>query len=110
MLRPSRDPVPLGLLADATGGRLPGPLRFEPGIFAVPKHLAKVVKKLGMPLPAGDSATKVARDVGWGLLATPAKDQRAVPAVEDVEQGYLGNCPLASLLAALAHTPAGREH
>jgi hypothetical protein len=48
--------------------------------------------------------TKVARAVLWPLFAS------ATPALEDIEQGALANCPLAAVLAALAYTPKGRKH
>jgi hypothetical protein len=43
------------------------------------------------------------------LFQNPAKGQQAVPLPEDVIQGYVGNCPVASTLMALAHTPKGQE-
>src|SRR5205823_6528584 len=45
-----------------------------------------------------------AREVRWGLF------DKGTPALEDVEQGSLANCPLAAVLAALAYTPDGRKH
>jgi hypothetical protein len=77
----------------------------HPVIFAVPKLQTQATKKLTMPKPASDSATKLVRHVPWDLF------KHETPAVSDVEQsGRLSNCPLAALLSALAHTPKGRAH
>jgi hypothetical protein len=105
MIRQFRVPGPLGLSPGETGSRLPSPLRVEPGVQAAPKQVARVTKKLGMP-PPDDAAwmTKVARAVLWPLFAS------GTPALQDVEQGALANCPLAAVLAALAYTPNGRKH
>jgi hypothetical protein len=105
MLRQFRVPGPLGLSPGGAGSRPPGPLRVEPGAQAAPKQVARVVKKLGMP-PPDDTAgiTKVARKVLWPLFAN------GTPALDEVEQGALANCPLAAVLAALAYTPNGRKH
>jgi hypothetical protein len=62
------------------------------------------VKTLKMPPPAADSRTKNAREVTAKLFL------KGGPAPGDVQQGSLATCPLASLLAALAHTPNGRKH
>jgi hypothetical protein len=102
MTQQSRLPGPLGPLP-AGGGRLPGPLSFGPGIFLAPNQTAKAIKKLTMPPPAGGAKTIVARDVPWSLYAKTA------PALADVSQGALANCPLASLLAALAYTGSGQK-
>jgi hypothetical protein len=103
MTQQSRVPGPLGPLP-AGGGRLPGPLSIGPGIFLAPKQAAKAIKKLTMPPPAGGAKTIVARDVPWSLYA------KATPALADVSQGALANCPLASLLAALAYTAVGQKY
>ncbi len=59
------------------------------------------VKTLKMPKPAPDNITKLVRAVLWPL----GKDN---PAPGDVRQGGLGNCQVASILAALANTSIGR--
>lgn len=105
MTHPFRAPGPLGLLPNAGGGRLPGPLGYTPGVYLAPNQLANAVKKLKMPPPASDSITKVARNIKWNLFAG-----KGAPALGDVKQGALANCPLASLLAALAFTPIGQRH
>lgn len=102
MTQQFRLPGPLGPLP-AGGGRTPGPLSFRPGIFLAPKQLAKATRKLVMPPPAGGAKTIVARDVPWSLYA------KTTPALADVSQGALANCPLASLLAALAYTGSGQK-
>lgn len=102
MTQQSRLPGPLGPLP-AGGGRLPGPLSTGSGIFMAPQQVGKVVKKLVMPPPAGGAKTIVARDVPWSLYT------KTTPALADVTQGALANCPLAALLAALAYTGAGQK-
>jgi hypothetical protein len=56
-----------------------------------------------MPKPAADVKTKIVRDVGWKLFKAD------IPKVDDVEQGELHNCPLASLLAAMAYSARGKK-
>ena len=102
MTQQSRVPGPLSPFL-AGGGRVPGPLNAGPGVFLAPKQVAKAVKKLTMPPPAGGAKTIVARDVGWNRF-TEVK-----LALADVSQGALANCPLASLLAALAYTASGQD-
>jgi len=103
MTQQFRVPGPLGPLP-VGGGRVPGPLSVGPGIFLAPKQIAKATKKLTMPPPAGGAKTIVAREVPWSLYG------KNTPALADVSQGALANCPLASLLAALAYTPTGQKH
>jgi hypothetical protein len=64
------------------------------------------VKTLTMPpLAAEPKADKEAHEVTRDLYKGSA------PATRDVEQsGNLSNCPIASILAALAHTPTGQQH
>jgi hypothetical protein len=61
------------------------------------------VKMLKMPPPAKDNATKNVHAMTEDLF------NQNKPAVADIKQGGLANCPLASILAALANTPSGRE-
>lgn len=107
MTRQFRIPGPLGRSPIGGGGRLPGPLRVIPSIFAAPNQIAKATstKKLGMPRPATAADDAYVHDYSWKLFA---KDK--TPAFADVEQGVLHNCALASVLAALAHTSTGRKH
>ena len=89
MIQRYRIPGPLG--SNPVGGaRVPGPLGIGPGIFAAPKQIAKAVKKLKMPAPGGDKATKNVHDVTWKLMEAPA--------LGDVKQGRIYNCALASIL------------
>jgi len=56
-----------------------------------------------MPAPASGSSTIIrAVVVNWDL----SKDS---PITEDVKQGELANCPVAAILAALAHTANGQR-
>lgn len=100
-----RVPGPVGLTASVNQGRTPGPLGFGFGIYAAPQQIGRAIKKLAMPLPAADNRSKNAHAYDRNLYA-----KKDAPAPEDVEQGGLPNCPLAALLAALAHTPAGRKY
>ena len=55
-----------------------------------------------MPNPAGDSKTKVASDMAWKVF--PGK-----VTLGDVHQQTLLDCTVGALLAAFAHTEAGRK-
>ena len=107
----SRAPGPLGATPGSGGTRSPGPLGFTPGIYLAPAQSAGLAKLSGsakqfrMPPPASDDITKLARNVKWTLFTG-----KGTPALEDVKQGSLANCPLASLLAALAFTATGQRH
>ncbi|MBL8258427.1 MAG: hypothetical protein JNM60_01270 [Candidatus Competibacteraceae bacterium] len=111
MTLPFRAPGPLGIAPNTGGGRPPGPLGFAPGVYLTPNSTAGATKKpsapkrLKMPPPAADSVTKVARDLKWSLFTGDGS-----PALNDVKQGALANCPLASLLAALAFTSSGQRY
>ena len=102
MLRDPRLPGPTGLPA-AGGGRTPGPLRLGPIFLADAGVVAVARKTLMMPAPKGDEMSLIARDVTWDLY------KRGGPAVEDIFQTSLPNCPLAALLASLANSPKGRQ-
>jgi len=90
------------------GARIPGPLRFLPGVYLAPnapsKAVTKTFKQEAMPPPTGTSTTMVASDMKWSLAGTGRNF-----GVGDVKQGELANCPLAALLAAHAHTESGRK-
>ena len=100
MIQRYRIPGPIGS-NPAGGARLPGPLGIVPGIYAAPKQVAKAVKRLKMPAPGGDNATKNVHDVTWDLMKSPV--------LGDVKQGRLYNCALASILGALTQTASGRK-
>jgi hypothetical protein len=100
----ARSPGPLGRLEGVLGGRVPGPLDFQQVDLGKSQTATKAVKELPMPPPAAGSSTIIqARSIGWDL----AKD---TPSERDVKQGELANCPIAAILAALAHTAGGRRH
>lgn len=111
MTLPFRPPGPLGIAPGAGGARPPGPLGYAPGVYLAPNQSSGATKKpsapkqLKMPPPAADSVTKLARDIKWSLFTSDGS-----PALNDVKQGALANCPLASLLAALAFTSTGQRH
>jgi hypothetical protein len=99
----ARSPGPLGRLEGVLGGRIPGPLDFQQVDLGKSQTATKAVKELAMPPPAAGSSTIIqARSIGWDL----AKD---TPSERDVKQGELANCPVAAILAAIAHTPGGRK-
>jgi Calpain family cysteine protease len=100
----ARSPGPLGSSQGVLGGRIPGPLDFQQVDLGNSQTATKAVKELPMPPPAAGSSTIIqARSIGWDL----AKD---TPSERDVKQGELANCPVAAILAALAHTAVGRKH
>jgi hypothetical protein len=94
-----RTPGPLGS-STLVGGRIPGPQRRRPVRVADAKPLSK--KTFEMPNPGpGDSGRVRVHAVEWKLF-----DGGVSPS--QVRQGRLANCPLASILAALANTKVGR--
>ena len=107
-----RLPGPFGLTTPATGGvgtwtgNARGPIGYRP-LFTGPgvaPAAATKTRTFGMPaLPDHDKDPKQAHRVDWKLF------ERGGPKVTDVRQGGLANCPLASLLAAMANTPTGRK-
>jgi calpain family cysteine protease len=103
----ARVPGPLGISPGGIGGRIPGPigrtLWQKPSTPPAPGAVAKAVKKTKMPRPAKDGQTKNAHEVTWKLFGMGA------PRTGDVKQGALANCPIAAILAALAHTASGRK-
>ena len=99
----ARTPGPLGIAPGTLGGRIPGPLRFEHVDLSKSTATQAAAKTLAMPGPAKGSSTIIrARAVGWNL----SKDS---PLPEDVKQGELAVCPIAAILAALAHTTSGKR-
>jgi hypothetical protein len=107
----ARVPGPLGLANGTTGiddpfpvrgpgGRIPGPLGFGHGDPA--KGATKATKTLDMPPSTKSGTIMRARAVEWKLAASG-------PITTDVQQGELANCPVAAILAALAHTAAGQK-
>lgn len=82
--------------------RTPTPLNVGPSIWVMDQGAVKLLQKtLRMPPPFHDR-TKHVRVVGWDLGA-------GSPHTNDVLQGDLANCPVASILAAMANTPKGSE-
>jgi hypothetical protein len=81
--------------------RLPGPLKVGPSILLADSAVTKVAPKtLKMTPPLQDNSTRRVHVVEWDLGADSAKPG-------DVVQGSLANCPVASILAALANTHEG---
>ena len=98
----ARTPGPLGNVLGTVGARMPGPLRFEHKDLSKAATTKPTSKTFPMPAPAGGSTTAImARSVGWSLSSK-------APRYDDVHQGELANCPIASILAALAYTASGR--
>src|SRR3984885_2490297 len=99
----ARSPGPLGRFEGTLGGRIPGPLDYQQVDLVKAQAATNAVKELPMPpLAAGSSTIIQARSISWDL----AKD---VPSERDVKQGELANCPVAAILAAMAHTAGGRK-
>lgn len=97
-------PGPLGLYPGAPRGRFPGPLGFKQVDVGKGKTVStKAIKSVGMPPPWHNSTPKRVRAVGWKLSNGALKP-------EDVEQGGLPVCPVAAILAALAHTAVGQKY
>ncbi len=97
-----RTPGPVGILPGTLGGRIPGPLRFEQVDLSKGTVTKAPTKTFAMPAPASGSSTIIqGRAVNWNL----SKDS---PLTEDVLQGELAICPIAAILAALAHTASGK--
>jgi hypothetical protein len=100
----ARLPGPLGSSPGTLGGRIPGPLRFGHVDLAKGKTTpTKATREVAMPPPWGNSTPKRVRSVDWNL-----SDGTLRP--DDVKQGGLPVCPVASILAALAHTAVGQKH
>jgi len=105
----AKTPGPISGAPDTLGGRFPGPLgaRFPDPFYFKTVDLSSTATKaaaktLDMPPPAGGTNTiMLARAVDWDL----SKDS---PRTEDIKQGEVGTCPIASILAAMANTPSGK--
>ncbi len=70
-----------------------------------PAAVAKAVKKTKMPSPTKDQDSKDLHVVTWPLF----KSAKGGPAFSEVKQAPgIANCPVASVLAALASTAAGQ--
>lgn len=97
-----RPPGPHGLLPGGPVGRPPGTLGLASVVLMAPVAVAKaVVKSTTMPEPTRTSTTLQARAVTWDLFK---KD----PVPTQVTQGELATCPIAAILAAMAHTAWGK--
>ena len=119
MIRQGRLPGPVG--ASPTGfiagipggpGRLPGVLGIGPGVVVAQVGATGVVHKLPIPRPFGsleenktDFDTKDVHVLTGKLFNDDKK-----PLMGDVKQGIIGNCALASILAAHANTKDGKAH
>jgi hypothetical protein len=97
-------PASVGIFNRPGATRIPGPLNLVPLVFMAPVAVnAAVTKKFKQPAPAkiqsSDNVT-VHDYVDWELFPHE-------PIPQDVSQGALATCPLASILAAMANTPTG---
>lgn len=101
----ARVPGPLGI-SPSVGGRVPGPVGLtlwdKQSTLPVSGTLAKAAKTTTMPPPTNDQDSKDVHVVTWPLF-------KKVPAHTEVKQAPgIANCPVASILAAMAFTPVGR--
>lgn len=92
---------PLGFGPYQLGGRIPGPLGFKH--VNLPQTAATAARSLRIPPPWVSSTAIRARVLDWKL-------SNGRPITKDVMQGALPNCPIAAILAALAHTPIGQKY
>jgi hypothetical protein len=84
------------------GGRQPGPLGFASIFLAAPLATQALVKSMSMPPPMHTGTTMQASAVTWPLYAGDLVQTQ-------VRQGELATCPVAAILAALAHTAWGKK-
>ena len=97
----ARLPGPIGNSTAGAGARVPGPLGFQV-VVMTPVAVAQV-KALKMPPPASGDEKYYAHSFGSNLF------NKGGPVVADVQQGNLAICPIAAILAALAHTASGKK-
>jgi len=100
----ARFPGPLGTVTGNWNGRIPGPLDFKQVDLSKGPATKSSTKILAMPPPTATSSSPIRAIAADWKLSYP-KD---TPSTEDVKQGELANCPVAAILAALAHTASGR--
>lgn len=105
----ARIPGPLGGTSNSGRGRAPGPVGgvlWDKKTNTPPQAAVKAAaKKTGMPAPTSDQDSRDVHVVPWPLFGPKS------PAVEDIQQAPgLANCPVASILAALAFTAGGRNY
>lgn len=104
----ARSPGPLGSILGGNQGRAPGPLGNplwdKKTVKAPPPATAQPAKTTVMPTPTSDTDSKDVHVVSWALFGT-----RKSPSFGEVKQAPgLANCPVASILAALAFTASGQ--
>jgi hypothetical protein len=103
----ARVPGTLGKYPANGWGRLPGPLGNrlwdKQSNVSGQGATAKAAKKTVMPPPTNDQNSKDVHVIPWPLYAT-----KRGPALADVMQAPgIANCPVASILAAMASTSKG---
>jgi len=102
----ARVPGPLGKYPGSVGGRLPKPLGNQlwdqqSTSSSGQTPAVKTVKKTPMPPPTNDHDGKDVHVVTWPRL----NSSTTAPALDDIMQAPgIANCPVASILAALAFT------
>jgi hypothetical protein len=115
---PARIPGPFGttpVVVDGVHPTMPGDFRGPAGYRplydtktgaktdAAPPAVKKVFTvKMPSAFDSASTTTKIARVVEWPLFGTSG------PRVSDIAQGSLPNCPLPTILAAMANTASGR--
>ncbi len=100
----ARFPGVAGFSDGVMGWQIPGVLGFKQQELGRGKGAAtKSIKSVAMPPPWNNSDAKRVGGVGWKL-------SKGDPTTDDVKQGGLPNCPVAAIIAALAHTSAGQKY
>lgn len=103
----ARVPGPLGVLSNGGSGHTPGPIGTlwqKKTTQNPPSQVKASGKRTVMPGPANDNTGKNVHAITWPLYGS-----KKTPVHTDVKQSpHLANCPVASILAALAFTQNGR--
>ncbi len=105
----ARVPGSAGISPGGLGGRVPGPTGqtlWQKQSHSGTGTLTKAVKTTIMPPPTKDQTSKDVHEITWPLFNSTKK----FPSYKEVMQSpNIANCPVASILAALAYTPVGRK-
>lgn len=98
----ARPPGPFGTTPGRLGRGIPGPLGFRQVDLGT-TGATRASRTFTMPPPWHSSTIIRVSVVDWKL-------SDGLPTTTQVRQGALPNCPIAAVLAALAHTPVGQRY